>query len=349
MAYKTIEEIQADINKKHGVDVLISGKELLERPVPRLSTGILSYDLAFGGGWAANQWNELIGIESSGKTALVYKTIAHNQQIDPNFVAMFVAAEGFVPEHAISIGVDLDRIWLVESNEMEVVFDLAVKAVENRTVDLLAIDSLPALVTDAEAEKDLEKGLIVSPSARIISTFFKKYARASRRSLVEEDRPITSIMVNQWRDQIGVMFGDPRITPGGKAKNYQFFLRVDISRDEWLQEGSDLSTRIGQTIACRTIKNKTYPANRRAQVDFYMADSSDGVHTQGEFDTVKDTVNVALALDLFESPRYSFGGVRLATKKDDLPAALREHPEIQEELRKLALAGIYGERLGDND
>src|SRR5688572_12275788 len=294
----TIEEIAAQVNKAMGSDVLILGASVLEE-VPRLSSGILSLDLGLGGGWATNQWNEIVGPESSGKTALVFKTIAHNQAEDEDFTALFVAAEEFVPSYARSFGVNTDRLWVVETNNMETVFDLVIKAAENRVVDMIAIDSLPALVTDAEADKDLDKGLVVSPGARIISTFFKKMSAAQRRSLVDpQDRPCTYIMVNQWRDQIGVMYGDPRITPGGKAKNYYFFVRLEVGRDEWIQTGSDLSTRVGQTIAMKTIKNKTYRPQQRAQCDFYFADAPG--FKKGQFDTVKDVVNVALALDLFE-------------------------------------------------
>jgi len=334
----TIEEIAAQVNSGMGTPILIRGVDVITE-VPRLSSGILSLDLGLGGGWATNQWNEIVGPESSGKTALAYKTIAFNQAIDPEFTALFVAAEEFVPSYAKAFGVDTDRLWVVESNNMETVFELVVKAVENRTVDMVVIDSLPALVTEAEADKSLADGLIVSPGARIISTFFKKMAKALRRSLVDpDDRPCTPIMINQWRDMIGVMFGDPRTTPGGKAKNYYFFVRLEVSRDEWIQTGSDLSTRVGQTIAMKTLKNKTYRPQQRAQADFYFADT--GVFKKGEFDTVKDVVNVALALDLFEG-MYKFNGERIARKKEELYQVVRERPDLYAQLCEAAHIAMF--------
>ena len=336
----SIEEIADQINKKMGTDILILGASAIET-VPRLSTGILSLDLGLGGGWATNQWNEVVGPESSGKTALVFKTIAHNQAVNPDFTAMFVAAEEYVPSYARSFGVDTDRLWVVESNDMETVFDLVVKAAENRVVDLIVIDSLPALMTDAEGDKDLEKGLVVSPGARIISTFFKKMGAAQRRSLTDPtDRPCTYLMINQWRDQIGVMYGDPRITPGGKAKNYYYFIRLEVSRDEWIQTGSDLSTRVGQTIAMKTLKNKTHRPQQRAQCDFYFADAPG--FKKGQFDTVKDVVNVALALDLFEG-RYKFNGERIANKKEELYQAVREQPKLYAQLCEAAHIAMLSE------
>lgn len=330
--YLTIEEIAADVNKKMGLDVLIKGATVL-RDVPRLSTGILALDLALGGGWATNNWNELVGLESSGKTALVYKTIAHNQEKDPNFVAMFVAAEEFVPSYAESFGIDLERCWIVESNEMEHVFELVVKAAANRAVDFICIDSLPALITDAEGEKSLIDGQIVAPGARIISTFLKKMSKALRRSLTDpNDRPCTPIMINQWRDQIGQMFGDPRITPGGKAKNYHFFVRIEVQRDDWLQTvKSDLTTRCGQTIAARTFKNKTYRPQQRAQMDFYFADGN-GFH-KGEFDVAKDVMNVALAMELFDpGTRYQYKGEKVGASKEALLDRLRQDIGLRDAL-----------------
>lgn len=346
----TIEELAADVNKKHGKEVIVLGNQV-SQVVPRLSTGILSLDLALGGGWASNQWNEVVGVESSGKTAICYHTIAYNQALDPEFTAMFVAAEEFVPSYAQAIGVDLDRIWVVESNEMEFVFDLTVRAVEHRMIDMLVIDSLPALVTDAEAERTMIEGQLVSPGAKIISTFFKKMSKAARRSLKDpNDRPCTLIMINQWRDVIGQMFGDPNITPGGKAKNYHFFVRLEVARDEWIKTGSDLTTRIGQTIAVRTFKNKTHRAQQRAQMDFYFADGA-GMK-KGEFDRVKDIVNVALSLELFEG-RYKYEGVKIASTKDELPGVVRQDLDLQRKLLEAAhravLPHLFDEIGGAND
>jgi recombination protein RecA len=347
-AYLTIDEIAAAINKEMGSDVLIKGESVLQE-VPRLSSGILSLDLSLGGGWAKNQWNEIVGPESSGKTALVFQTIAYNQAIDPDFVALFVAAEEFVPSYATAFGVDLSRTWVVESNHMEQVFELVVKAVKNRTVDLVAIDSLPVLVAEAEEEKSLTDGLLVSPTARIISTFLKKMSSAARRSLTDpSDRDCTLLLVNQWRDKIGVLFGDPNITPGGKAKNYYFFVRLDVSRDEWIQEvKSDLTTRVGQTIATRTFKNKTYRPQQRALMDFYFADS--GAFKKGQFDTAKDLVNTCLTLGLFEG-RYSFEGQRIANSKEELYSMVRQDLDLQRRLsataRSLVLPHLQD---GDDD
>jgi recombination protein RecA len=333
-----IEELAAEINKKYGEDILIKGSDAKEE-VPHTSTGVLAFDLALGGGWAANQWNEIVGEESSGKTAIAYKTIAANQQRDPEYLALWVAAEEYVPEYAASFGVDLDRLWVVETNEMEAALDLVLKAVANRAVDCVVIDSLPALVTETEVNKAMDEASVAT-GAQILSRFFKKCAKAQRRSLTDDDRPCTLIAINQWRDKIGVMFGDPRTTPGGKAKNYYYFIRVEVRRDEWIAEGSKLDTRVGQTIKMRVMKNKTYRPQQVAQADFYFADTVG--YKKGDFDMAKDIVNVALALELFEG-RYKFRGERIASKKEELYDMVRQDLGLQRALRDAAMASVLGE------
>lgn len=347
----TLDEIKAQVNKKSieetGIPMMVTGSEM-QLIIPRISTGILSYDLALGGGWAKNQANEIVGPESSGKTATCFNAIAHQQKDDPDHRTLYVAAEEYVPSFAQMFGVNNAQVEVLETNAMETAFEVIIKAAENRAVDLIVIDSLPALVTEAEGEKSLTDGLIVSPGARIIGTFFKKWQKASRRSLVDPgDRPITMVVINQWRDKIGVMFGDPRTTPGGKGKDYYFFTRTELGRQDWIQEvKSDLTTRIGQTVAARTIKNKTYRPQQRAEFDFYFADGG-GFH-KGDFDVVKDVVNVALALDIFESPRYTFEGEKLAGKKEDLYLAVREQPRVFEKLWDASMAAMLPHLIEEN-
>ena len=327
-----IEELAAEVNAKMGGNFLLKGSET-RQDVPHTSTGILSFDLALGGGFAANQWNEIVGEESSGKTALAYQMVAANMERDPEYLALWVAAEEYVPEYAQSFGIDPERIWVVESNEMEKVLDLVLKAVVNRAVDCVVIDSLPALVTNTEVAKNMDEASVAT-GAQILSRFFKKCTMAQRRSMMagEEDRPCTLIAINQWRDKIGVMFGDPRTTPGGKAKNYYFFTRMEVRRDEWIQEQkSNLDSRVGQTIKMRVIKNKTYRPQQMAQVDFFFADSDVFGMKMGQFDTVKDIVNVALALELFEG-RYKFEGERIAGNKEELYDAVRQDVGLQRKL-----------------
>lgn len=325
--YESLESIISSIQKKYGDDIIVKGSEVREE-LPRITTGVLAYDLMLGGGWPVNQWSEIVGEESSGKTALAYKTIAANQAIDSEFTALWVAAEEYVPEYAKAIGVDLDRLWVVETNLMEQVYDLVIRVMDSRAVDMVVIDSLPALVPGDEAEKMMED-FTVGLGARLTGKFFRKSSKAQKRSLVHEDRGCTGIMINQWRDKIGVMWGDPRTTPGGKAKNFHYFTRVEVKKDEWLKNKDET---VGQSIKARTLKNKTYSPNKSAVVDFYFSNVSG--FSFGDFDTIKDMVNIASAYDIITraGAYYSYKDQRWQGKEATL-LAFREDIDMQKELR----------------
>lgn len=340
---QTLQELADEVNKKMKGKVLILGSEARQE-VPHTHTVSLSYDLALGGGWAKNQWNEVVGLESSGKTALCYGAIAVNQALDPDFVALWVAAEEYVPSYAAAFGVDLDRLWVVETNEMEPALDLVLKAISNRAVDMVVIDSLPAMVTATEVGKNMDEPSVAT-GAQILSRFFKKSSMAQRRSLTEDERGCTMIAINQWRDKIGVMFGDPRTTPGGKAKNYYFFTRTEVTNGEWIKESSSIEDRVGQTIKMRVFKNKTYRPQQVAQVDFYFADTKNGAFKVGQFDTIKDIVNVCLSLGVINraGATYSFGDHKWRGKDcatTIIPDAVRADLDLQQQLRDAAINAV---------
>lgn len=325
--HESLESIISSIQKKYGDDIIIRGSEVKEE-LPRITTGVLAYDLMLGGGWPVNQWSEIIGEESSGKTALAYKTIAANQAADPDFVALWIAAEDYVPEYAKAIGVDVERLWVFESNIMEQVYDLVIRALDNRAVDMIVIDSLPALVPGDESDKAMEE-FTVGLGARLTGKFFRKSSKSQKRSLVHEDRGCTGLVINQWREKIGVIWGDNRTTPGGKAKNFHYFCRVEVKRDEWLKAKDET---VGQSIKARTLKNKTYSPNKSAVADFYFADTPG--FNFGDFDTIKDMVNIASSVDIIKraGAYYSYGDQRWQGKESTL-LAFREDLEMQKELR----------------
>lgn len=327
---ESLDSIISAINKKYGENIIVQGNQVKEE-VPRITTGILAYDLMLGGGWPANQWSEIIGDESSGKTALAYKTIAANQAIDPDWVAMWIAAEEFVPDYAKAIGVDLDRLWVVETNVMEQVYDLIIRAMENRAVDCIVLDSLPALVPGDEAEKMMDE-FTMGLGARLTGKFFRKSSKAQKRSMVVEDRGCTGLIINQWREKIGVMYGDPRTTPGGKAKNFHYFARVEVKRDEWIKEKDEP---VGQTIRARTMKNKTYRPQQVAVVDFYFSETNG--FKLGEFDTIKDIVNICISVEIITrgGAYYNYNGQKWQGK-ESLLNAVREDLDMQAELRQKA-------------
>lgn len=204
-------KIAAGINKKLGANtVVLAGDAQISK---RITSGSLTLDVVLGGGWPMNRWVELVGEASHGKTAIALRTIAANQKLNPDFTAVWIAAEDFDSKYAELCGVDNSRVLLVETNSMEDAFDAVIQFMESKAVDMVVVDSLPALVPSAEDEKHMEE-FTVGRGALITNKFFRKVASATKRDLIESERPVLGIMINQYRMKIGVMHGDPRTTPG---------------------------------------------------------------------------------------------------------------------------------------
>lgn len=289
------QKVMKDLNKTMGGDVIVVGSDIAQVG-KRFTTGSVTWDYALGGGLPANQWNELVGESSDGKSALALKMIAANQAKDKNFTTVWLAAESWVPQYAEMLGVDQSRMIVIETTSMEEGFEAVIKFAESKSVDCIVIDSLPHLVPDPETEKGMDE-VSVGRSALLTNKFFRKVGAGMRRSLIEDERPVVGIMINQWRMQIGVTHGDPRTTPGGKGKDYAYFTRTEVKRDEWIEIGSSgAKVRIGQRIRLRTIKNKSFPPHRVAYVDFYFANG--GVCDAGEYDFGKEIVTLAVVKEI---------------------------------------------------
>ena len=329
-------ELIARSNKKYP-GTLIKGSDLKGLVVPRVTTGSLSFDQMLGGGWPVNQWNELIGNESNGKTVMALKSIAANMAIDPDYTCLWVASEEFVPDWAEQLGVDLSRIILAATNVMEEAYQITVDALGSQTLAAVVIDSLPALVPGEEAEKSMAE-FAVGLGARLTGKFMRKSSKAQRRSLVHEERPCLALIINQWREKIGITFGDPRTTPGGKAKNFHYFTRVELARDKWLflpgTEESKDKIRVGLTIKGRTIKNKTAPPQRVGMADFYFSDVPGTGLRAGEYDTAREVFEMGVAYDVVQRTNntYSWNGSVLGTSRDKAAEAVRGDLTVQREI-----------------
>ena len=322
-------KVAALVNKKHGDNtVVLASKVQLPK---RITTGSLTLDVVLGGGWPMNHWVEVVGEASHGKTALALKTIAANQKLNPEFTTVWIAAEAFDSKYAEMCGVDNERVLLVETNSMEDAFEAVIKFMESKSVDMVVVDSLPALVPSAEDEKTMEE-FTVGRGALITNKFFRKVASATRRDLIEEERPVLGLMINQYRMKIGVMHGDPRTTPGGLGKDYAYSIRCEVKRDEWLEVGTGQEKRrIGQTIRVRTIKNKTFPPQQTAYLDFYFAGG--GAISEGEYDRGKEIVALGILNGIIERRG---GWMYYADRKwqgaQALIDSLREEIDLSEEI-----------------
>ena len=327
----TANKLIKDAEKKFGKGALIIGSELKHSTFQRVSSGSLAFDLVLGGGWPLNCWCEIVGNESSGKTVMALKTIAAAQARDPKHLTLWVAAEEFVGDWAEKLGVDLDRILLAETNVSEEALQIIIDVQDARGVDAIVIDSLPAMSPSPELEAQMGD-LSVGLHARLNNQFFRKTGKSGRRSLTDDDRDCLLLVINQWRDKIGE-YGDPRTTPGGKGKNYAFFIRVEVTRSDWITGPNKI--KFGQTIKARAFKNKTSAPQRSGEVDFYF-DAIEGF-SPGDYDTLKEIFLIASAYDVIEQGGgyYSFHGERIADErgKEHAIERLRWDLTLQEEVK----------------
>lgn len=330
-------KVMAELNKKFGANTVVIGNAIRSDLVGRFTTGSTTFDYILGGGFPANQWNELIGEPSHGKTAIALKTIAANQQVNPEFTTVWVAAEQWVPEYALMCGVDLERVIVVETTVMEEAYQAVITFAERKAVDAIVIDSLPALSPAPEMEKDMSE-MTVGRGALLTNKFFRVVGGAMKRSLVEDERAVLGLIINQYRMKIGVMHGDPRTTPGGEGKNYAFFTRSEVRRDEWIEEGTGTNkVRVGQRIKIRTIKNKTAPPQRVAYVDFYFQDS--GVNFAGEYDVAREVAAMSIVKDIVDRKGgWIYYGERKWQGQEAFVNSLREELDLVDELRAKVLS-----------
>lgn len=332
----SLDSIIASINKKLGPGTVVKASDA-SAPVPRIPSGSVTLDYILGGGWPANQWTELIGEASAGKSMLALKSIAANQERDPDFTTVWVAAEKWVSQYAEMCGVDCDRVFVVESNIMEDALDAAIKFADSRQVDMIVIDSLPALVPSTEDEKIMEE-MTVGRHALLVNKFFRKVGMATKRSLVESERPVCGIVINQWRAKIDGSKYDNRTTPGGQGKDYSFFVRAEVRRSGWIDVGSGIDTkRIGQTVRIRTLKNKTAPAQQVCEFDFYFDEG--GEIPAGEIDTAKELITLGVVTKVIERKgAWLYYKDQKWQGSESMLASLREEIDLSADLRSEIMA-----------
>ena len=330
-----VKAVSNKINKKYGENTVMLGSEIMPM-IDTITTGSLSFDAAMGGGWASNHWNEIIGQESAGKTMVVLKTIAANQRRDPKWTTVWFAAEDFHEPYAQMLGVDLSRVVLVEENIMEVVYEAAIDYVTTREVDCIVIDSYPALVIQREHDGTMED---FQPGAAAVLTgkFLRKSNTVMKAPLNGVGRSLTGIIVNQWREKIGG-YGNPRTSPGGKAKNFFYFQRAEVRRDDWINNTKD--EHVGQTIKLTNLKNKLAAPGRVGMVDAYFAKGNG--FDAGDYDEVKDTIAAAIAYEIIEREgrsRYLFDGESWPNRPR-LEEAIQEDDKLVKKLREQVLKAV---------
>lgn len=328
-----VRAVMTKINKSYGPGSIITGAQIVKPLRQTITSGSLSFDAALGGGWACGHWAEIIGHESVGKTFIVLKCIAANQKIDPNFTTVWYATEDFSVEYAEMLGVDVSRVLIQNEVIMERVFQSAHDFLQTKAIDCMVVDSLPFLVSEREDDGNMDE-FQPGHAAILTGKFFRKsQGKIKRRLDLEEERTCTGLIINGWRDTF-VKYGDPRVAPGGKGKNFVFYQRVDISRTEWI---TDTRKRpVGQTMQLRNIKNKIARPRLVGEVDAYVTDFRD--HKAGSFDLGKDVASAAIAYDVIKKDQsyYLFGDEEWYGKPK-LFTAVQTDPKLRARVRKEVL------------
>jgi recombination protein RecA len=330
----------ASLNKLFGEGTVVSAEELV---IPRRYTsGSLALDVILGGGFPGNLWTEILGMESSGKTFTLFRMVAANQRLDPAFATLWVAAEHFDSEQAEALGVDVTRVDVVRTQDMEIAFEAMVRATSSHEYDCVILDSYPALSTEDELEKGMDE-FTVGSGAKRMNQFTRKAGAASRRNADGSDRPFFGIIVNQWRDKPGGFqkFAPARTSPGGKGKNYFFYCRLDLVRIEYLKEkrpGIADPVKVGQTIKYLTFKNKSAAPQQVATVDVYFRAAPFLGFKRGDIDMAKEYVEVGIALGVIgkRGGWYYFGSAKW-NGEPKLKEAVRTDPDLRARLQAQVL------------
>jgi recombination protein RecA len=329
MASKTLEDkgrVQAldralsQIDKAFGSGAImrLSGDDC--GPIPAISTGAISLDLALGGGgMPRGRVIEVFGPESSGKTTLALNVIAQAQKTG---IAAFIDAEHALdPVWAKKLGVDVDALLVSQPDTGEQALEICEMLVRSNAVDIVVIDSVAALIPRAEIEGEMG-ATHVGLQARLMSQALRKLTGAIAKS------DCMVIFINQLREKIGVMFGSPETTPGGRALKFYSSIRVDIRRIGSIKDGD---TPIGNRVRARVVKNKTAPPFRNAEFDIMF---NEGISITG------DLIDLAVEDEIIEKSGswFSYGEIRMGQGRENSKQFLTDNPEVFEEIRVKVLA-----------
>lgn len=314
---KSIDQALKEIRTKFGDEAITTfGAGKVEK-IPAISTGSIGLDSALGvGGLPCGRIIEIFGPESSGKTTLALHTIAEAQKAGG--IAAFVDAEHALdPEYARRIGVKLPELLISQPDTGEQALDIVESLVRSGNVDVIVIDSVAALTPKDEIEGEMGQQH-VGKQARLMSQALRKLT-----SIVSRSKTIV-IFINQIRMQIGVMFGNPETTPGGKALKFYTSVRLDIRRIAAIKKGEEV---VGGRVRVKVVKNKVAAPFKTTEFDLLY---NEGISREGEL------IALGEKFDLVEKAgaTYKFNGEKLAVGYDATRTYLREHKDISKELLK---------------
>jgi len=311
----------AQIEKEFGAGSIMPLGIEAQAPIEGISSGSLSVDLALGGkGFPRGRIIEIYGPESSGKTTIALHAVAAAQRAGG--IAAFIDAEHALdPSWAKKLGISLEKLLVSQPTTGEEALNIAEMLIKSNAVDIIVVDSVAALVPQKELEGDIGDS-VVGLQARLMSQAMRKLTGAIAKAKT------TVIFINQLREKIGVMFGSPETTPGGKALKFYASCRIDVRRIGTLKDGEDV---VGQRVKVKVVKNKVAPPFRVAEFDMMHAD---GISVEG------DILDLAIAAKLVDKTGtwLRYGEVHLGQGREKARLFLKENPAVAQELRDKILA-----------
>ncbi|MDD4516517.1 recombinase RecA [Massilibacteroides sp.] len=320
---KALRAATEKIEKNYGKGSIMKlGDENVEN-IEVIHSGSIALDAALGvGGYPRGRVIEIYGPESSGKTTLAIHAIAEAQKAGG--IAAFIDAEhAFDRFYAAKLGVDIDNLWISQPDCGEQALEIAEQLIRSSAVDIIVIDSVAALTPKAELEGEMgdsKMGL----QARLMSQALRKLTAAINKTNT------TCIFINQLRDKIGVMFGNPETTTGGNALKFYASVRLDIRRISQLKDGDEVK---GSQVRVKVVKNKVAPPFRKAEFDVMFGE---GISRSGEI------IDLGAELGVIKKSGswYSYGDTKLGQGRDAAKQCVSDNPELAEELAAQIFEGL---------
>lgn len=323
---EALENALQNIEKAHGKGAIMRlGEAKANMNVEVISTGILPLDIALGvGGIPRGRIIEVFGPESSGKTTVTLHMIAEAQKAGG--IAAFIDAEHALdPEYARKLGVNIEELLISQPDTGEQALEIVDALVHSAAIDIIVVDSVAALVPKSEIEGDMGTS-VVGLQARLMSQAMRKLT-----GIISKTRT-AAVFINQLREKIGVTYGNPEVTTGGRALKFYASVRIDVRRADSIKQGTES---LGNRTRARIVKNKVAPPFKTAEFDIMYGE---GVSRLGSI------IDMGVELDIVDKSGawFSYGGTRLGQGKENAKATLEERPEmiteIEEKIRTKLLA-----------
>lgn len=314
---KALEQVLNDIEKQFGKGSIMKLGDNQHMKVDVCSSGCLSLDIALGvGGYPRGRIIEIYGPESSGKTTFALQAIAAYQKAGGR--AAFIDAEHALdPVYADRLGVNIDELLLSQPDTGEQALEICEALVRSEAVSIVVIDSVAALVPQAEIDGEMGDSH-VGLQARLMSQALRKLSGTINKTQT------TCIFINQLREKVGVMFGNPETTPGGRALKFYSTIRLDIRRNEQLKMGDGV---VGNKTTVKVVKNKVAPPFKTAVVDIMYGE---GVSKEGEIVDLAAEANIVQKTGAW----YSYQGEKLGQGKENVKLLLKDNPDLCLEIEK---------------